>query len=207
MNADEILARLEELLPVLIPRVVKRLQIKTPIYSLRIIFYGTDVMPEDRSTSLLLVKEAYRQSVLQTRGDMVPTYLWSTGEFDSLDGELGPIRANITDPEVASLVGAWFDAQPETELPSDGDLEPFHQMLQRVARKLNGLDWRPAAPVTEDFTVLPTDATFSLGVGDYDEMVACLPAKRIEEFRERGLLGRETWWTLGDPSTYGNDEV
>lgn len=99
MAGQEILKRLEELLVAAIPARVERLAIADPVYCLRVWYFGTDVMPEERTPSLMLPKEAWRRQVLAERGEKVPQYLWCPDEIDSFRNMA--FFAEIDDPAYA----------------------------------------------------------------------------------------------------------
>lgn len=197
MTGEQILARLEELLVAEIPRCVKALNIVEPVYCLRIWWYGTDCMPEDRTPSLMLAKESYRRRIVAEKGDKAPNYLWGADEVDSFDDrQAAAFRAEISDRAIAKLVMDWFGQMPDRGFPDDDDLIPLRLMVRRVATRLNQLDWAPYAAVTDDFVVMGADGSHSV-VDDYGELVASVPKERIEQLRSRRLLGTDPWWTLG----------
>ena len=68
-------------------------------------------------------------------------------------------------------------------------------MVQRVAARLNHLGWAEYAPVTDDFVVFAADGAHEF-CDDYGEMVASVPAERVELLRSRGQLGTQRWYTL-----------
>ena len=62
MNQADILSRLEDLLVKNIPSAVERLRMKEPVYSLRIWYFGSDVVG-DRTPALMIPTDALRQSI------------------------------------------------------------------------------------------------------------------------------------------------
>lgn len=191
------LAAVEERLVELIPQRVKTLGLRDPVYCLRIWYYGTDV-GGDRVPTLTLVPDAARRRVLAEKGDKAPHYLWCADELC-----IGRRRdAVINDSTVAVLCRTWYahlsDGVPETE-----QLRPMRKMVQRVAARLNHVDWSAHAPVTDDFVVFPADASHTY-CADYQEMLASVPAGRIELLRSRRMLGTSQWYIL---SPVSKDEV
>lgn len=59
-------------------------------------------------------------------------------------------------------------------------------MVQRVAAKLNTLDWSTIAPVTDDFVVFPADGSHTVG-DDFEDMQASVPAERLKLLKSRKL--------------------
>ena len=64
-------------------------------------------------------------------------------------------------------------------------------MVQRVSARLNDLPWSEYAPTTDDFVVFAADASHTY-CADYEEMLASVPADRIELLRSRRMLGTPT---------------
>ena len=193
VTGQQILERLEKLLVDTIPKRVEMLGISEPVYCLRIWYFGTDVMPEERTPSLMLPKEAWRKRVLAEKGEKVPHYLWCPDEIDSFRDMA--YFAELADAMITQTVCDWYSQMPQRNLPDDNDLIPMQAMVRRVAVKLNRLNWPKYAPVTDDFVVVAADGSRSLA-SDYEELVASVPSERIELLRSRRLLGRNTWWKL-----------
>ena len=81
-------------------------------------------------------------------------------------------------------------------------MRPFREMVQRVSARLNDLPWSEYAPTTDDFVVFAADASHTY-CADHEEMLASVPAERIELLRSRRMLGTSNWYTL---STAAEDE-
>jgi hypothetical protein len=194
-GGDDLLFRLEERLIALIPKRVAALGIREPVYSLRIWYYGTDVPSDERVPSLMLPKEATRQSILSQRGPKAPHYLWCADELDTREQSY---LGRIEDKELSALCRQWYDlergSRPETE-----ELRAIREMAQRVSARLNRIAWRSHAPVTDDFVVFPADGSHTF-CADYEEMLASVPAERVDMLRARKLLGTGEWWTLSGVS-------
>jgi hypothetical protein len=195
MTSEQILAGIEEVLVLAIPQRVKALAINEAVYCLRIWWYGTD-MPGDRTPSLTLAKESYRQLMVAVKGDKAPYYIWSADEIDSFDDrEASAFRAEIANPPTAKLVASWYAQMPDRGWPDDADLIPLQTMVRRVATRLNRLRWADYASVTDDFVVMAADGSHSL-IDVYGDMLASVPQERIEQLRSRRLLGTDPWWSL-----------
>ncbi|HXT57298.1 MAG TPA: hypothetical protein VN699_01635 [Pirellulales bacterium] len=194
MTARQILNCLEERLATAVPLRVRAMEIIEPVYCLRIWYFGTDVLPEGRTPSLMLAKEAWWQQMLAEKGEKAPYYIWCADEIVNAKGMA--YSAEITDSTVTEMVAEWYDELPDRDLPDDNDLVPLQRMVQRVAAKLNQVDWSKYAAVTDDFVVVAADGSH-IGVGgDYGEMLASVSPERLDRFRSRQLLGTDTWWTL-----------
>ncbi len=184
----ELLAALQERLIELIPQRVGALGIGEPVYCLRVWYYGTDV-GGDRVPSLMLCPDAARRRVLAEKGDVAPHYLWCADEVC-----VGAYTAEINDPTVSDLCRLWYQ-RPWGRRPEEVELRPFREMVQRVAARLNDLPWSEYAPTTDDFVVFAADASHTY-CADYEEMLASVPAERIELLRSRRMLGNSNWYTL-----------
>jgi hypothetical protein len=191
MTGPDLLRQLEEPLVTCIPKRVKALRLREPVYCLRIWFYGTDCVGEG-IPSLTLKTESLRQRVLADKGKQAPHYLWCADECE--DGA-GVIRATITNAAISRLCRNWYNQLPKGSLSDDSALVPLRVAIQRVAATLNRLDWQPYAPVTDDFVVFPADGSHSF-CDDYAEMLATIPATRLDLLRSRRFLGTEDWWAV-----------
>jgi hypothetical protein len=193
MKGDAALRQLEKSLVAQIPERVKALRIAEPVYCLRIWYYGTDSVG-DRAPSLTLKTEALRQQLLRDKGKKAPHYIWCADEYE--DGA-GVFNSPLSDATISRLCREWFAQLPRGSLPDDSELVPLREAIQRVAGSLNRLDWRKYAPVTDDFVVFPADGSHSF-CGDYAEMVASVPAERIDRLRSQSLLGTDPWWEVSE---------
>jgi hypothetical protein len=190
-NSQTLLRRLEETLIEDIPPRVKALRIPEPVYCLRIWYYGTDT-DGDRTPSLTLKTEALRQRLVAEKEKQAPHYLWCADECEQ--GE-GVFRTPIRNTTISGLCRDWFTLLPEGALPDDSELVPLREAIQRVAASLNRLDWPKYALVTDDFVVFSADGSHSF-CDDYGEMVASVPARKLDRLRSRSLLGTDPWWEL-----------
>jgi hypothetical protein len=145
----------------------------------------------------MLSSDGRRREALAKRGESAPHYLWCA---DELSG--GDFSADIRDPSVTALCRRWY-AQLSGRQTEEEELLPMRQMVQRVATRLNCLSWKEYVPVTDDFVVFPADASHTF-CADYDEMMASVPADRIELLRSRKMLGTRYWYTL---STESEDDL
>lgn len=194
MTGRPILDCLEERLVAAIPARVKAMEVVEPVYCLRIWYFGTDTLPAERTPSLMLPKEAWRQRMLKEKGEKAPYFIWCADEIYNFRD--AAYFAELADSAINEMVAEWYSQMPDRELPDDNDLIPFQGMVRRVAARLNQMDWSKYAAASTDFVVIAADGSHSFG-GDYEEMVASVPAERIDQFRSRRLLGgAASWWTL-----------
>jgi hypothetical protein len=187
-NGGNPLAAVEDQLVRLIPGRVRSLGVREPVYCLRVWYYGTDT-GGDRVPSLTLCLDAARRNVLADKGNNAPHYLWCADELG-----VGRLDAEIDDSGVAALCRGWYDHLPE-DVPEAEQLRPMREMVQRVAARLNRLSWSSYAPVTDDFVVFAADASHTF-CADYQELVASVPADRVELLRSRRMLGTREWYSL-----------
>jgi hypothetical protein len=189
----EILAQLEEALVECIPKHIENVSIREPVYSLRIWYFGTDLIG-DRAPELMLTTESLRQQIIVEKGNLVPASLWGADELDHVDGSH---RVSLASTEVSALCEAWYkDLESRSGTPLGPlELQPFRIMAQRVAKRLNDYDWRTCLCTTTDFVMFAADGSHDF-CNDFEEMVASVPAKLIETLRSQRLLGDRNWWKL-----------
>lgn len=174
------LKQMEGVLIGAVPEAVKRANITEPVYCLRIWYNGTD-SSEEAIPHLLLVKESTRQKFLKEHGSSHPVILseclWCADEatFEDMSYDVGLPNADLLKP-----YKVWYDYLCEAD--DDEDLQPFREMVQRVSKKLNQLDWKTIIPVTDDFVVFPADGshTFDDDLGDLQASISLDQWKRFE---------------------------
>lgn len=177
-----VLADIEQRLLPLIPLKVRSLQIDQPVYCLRIWYHGTDTLDDDCSPSLMLVTEAARKKLLAERGESGMRAIWFA---DELTYPEWTFEREIEEPDVAKLCKRWYrriSGDEEREA-----LAPFRQMVQRLAAKLNRLDWRNFTQATDDFVVFPADSSHVF-CDDYGDMKASVPQDKLNHLLTRKLL-------------------
>ena len=175
------LAQLEELLVVEIPMAVRSAKIEEPVYCLRIWYNGTD-SASDAVPWLMLVKESTRQQLLATRAGNDPTFLWSA---DELTEPGAAYNVFLSGWRMGRLYRKWYRYLCAVE--DDEEIQPFREMVQRVARRLNQLRWLDLAPVTDDFVVFPADGSHTF-CDDLGDMTASVLPNQLALLRTRNLL-------------------
>jgi hypothetical protein len=180
-----LLAQIEELLVAEIPPVVKAAGIDESVYCLRIWYNGTD-SPEDAVPWLMLVKESTRQQFLAAHAGNAPHYLWCADEA-TYPGQAYNVM--LEGKRLERLYRKWY--RHLSALEEDEELQPFREMVQRVARRLNELPWGDLAPVTDDFVVCPADLSQTF-CDDRGDLVASISADQMARLQERSLLPPES---------------
>jgi hypothetical protein len=192
---SSLLAEVADMLVRLIPPQVRSLNIGETVYSLRIWYHGSDSFTSDWTPWLMLPKESVRQQALAERKNTAPHYIWCADELTSPNQT---IQTGLEDPRLVTSMRAWYDGN-DWETGSDADkLRPIREMVEGVCARLNALNWRQYAPVTDDFIVFPADSSHTFG--DYAQLVASVPAERIQLLRDRGFLGGVKWYELDSSS-------
>ena len=192
MNRHPVLLELEELLVSLAPGAVAAIrdEIVEPVYSLRIWYHGTDSYG-DLSPSLMLPRESIRRERLLTKGRQAPHHIWCA---DELTGIGTAYWADLNNARVSELCSIWF-GQLTVALEEREGLLPVREAVQLACQRLNAIDWRRYASITDDFIVFPADASHTF-CNDYDEMIASVPAEKIERLRSQKMLGTQIWYEL-----------
>jgi hypothetical protein len=178
------LQQIEDLLVAAIPERVRTLGIKEPVYCLRIWYHGTDT-EGDRVPSLLLVKESVRRKLIAEKGKPGLDYIWVADELTYPDWMYS---AEIEDPRIARLCWKWCSRRLPEDIEEEEELGPMRATVQRVAARLNQLDWGQYTQATDDFVIFPADSSHTF-CDDYGDMIASVPAPGIELLRSRDLLG------------------
>lgn len=176
------LAELEKRLVALIPDAVKAAKIDEPVYCLRIWYNGTD-SPRDAVPWLMLVKESTRKEFVAKHGEKAREYMWQADEATN-PGQAYNVYLN--DAQLERLYAKWYRRLNAAE-DEDEALQPFREMVQRVARQLNELDWRPLAPVTDDFVVFPADGAHVF-MDDIGDLLASLPPAKLALLQAKELI-------------------
>lgn len=170
---NKVLPQIEELLIAEIPRVVKAARISDPVYCLRIWYNGTDSM-SDAVPYCMLIKESARKTYIATHGLRDVGALWMADEWTYPEMHFD-IHSNH--PKLKQLYAEWYEwlcsQDDETEA-----LQLFRKMTQRVARRLNDLDWRKILPVTDDFVVFPADGAHAFWDDTGDLLASITPAQQ-----------------------------
>jgi hypothetical protein len=190
VSSAQILKELENLLVQFIPQAVQSRDVAEPVYCLRIWFYGTDSIG-DLHPSLVLKKESARRRVIAEKGVEAPYYLWCADELTTDRDELGvPLKVK----RISELCVRFYE-QLRGGQSDEEQLQPMREAIQRVAARLNVLDWRDLTKATDDFVVIPADGAHIFN--GFEDMTASVSAQRIADFQKRGLLGDVDWWRIG----------
>ncbi len=193
MNQDSLLAEMERRLITLIPKQVQSLRIREAMYCLRIWYFGSDSALDDWQFKLTLKPAALRARLVAEKGAESPHYIWCADECE--DGS-GVINSVVVDPPITKYYRAWSEAAFGGDgLPDDSGLVPLQRMTQRVAQKLNQIDWQPFCSVTDDFVVFPADGSHSI-MNDFGELTASVSPETIKQLRTRRYLGSKEWYRL-----------
>jgi hypothetical protein len=189
MPAKTIYSKLVPLLIEAVPRAVQANAYPDLVYCLRVYYDSIDTPQEGYATRLRLIKEANRARVLATTGANAPYYIWCADETDSTM-EHGPNIFLNDDPKISKLCGKIYERLCNDE---EANLPLLRGAIQEVCRALNQMDWRRFCEATDDFVVFPADGSHTF-YDDYGDLVASVPAERVELLRSRGLLGPAERW-------------
>ncbi len=187
----DVFETLEPLLVAAIPPAIAAMKRTKPICCVRLYYY--DPHAPCAYLTLKTISADCRAKVVSDKGRSAPFHLWSAGE-ECGDGMVelpSDPPANKAEKQLAK----WF-AKVYGQLEEDEDeaMPPLRAMLQRVAAQLNSMDWKSVCAVTDDFVVVPADGSQFFGGEDYEELVASVPAERLDLLRSRGLLGLGEMW-------------
>lgn len=172
-----------------IPKAVKNACRDEIFYCLRIYYDGTDTPREDFATRLRLLKQDHRQACLAS-GSEPAWVLYLADETDC--EEHGPDLSLADSEQIRGLCGRVYQRMCEDEL---FHLKQLRRTVQRVAKKLNCLDWSPYCKVTDDFIVYAADGSHTF-CDDFVEMARSVPLRRILMLRFRKLIPIWALWYI-----------
>ncbi|MDP2711310.1 MAG: hypothetical protein Q8O56_08825 [Solirubrobacteraceae bacterium] len=164
--------RLVELLPALL-----RDHVVEPIYCLALHYQAEWPLPPNVAIGVERDRRAWIQQIHDS--EMLRLTVWNPAEFSSYAGEsLGGRPLSEIDVDLARTL----DAIPENcaEAARQGRVT-----LNRVARRLQKLDWRSICPVSDDFVVFAVD--FEL-VDLEDNLRFSVPVALHRQLADQGLL-------------------
>jgi len=136
--------RLVELLPALVGE-----HVNEPIYCLALHYQPEWPLPPNVAAGIERDRREWMQSIRDP--ETLWLTVWNPAEFSSYSGEsLGGRPLTDVDAELAAALA---------EIPENSEESREHgrATLNRVARRLQKLDWQPIAPVTADFVVFAVD--------------------------------------------------
>lgn len=188
---DSLLSELEELLVLEIPASVQATSVDEPMYCLRIWYCGKDT-DGDWAPQLMLKKESARQAALAEKGKMAPHYIWCADELTS-PSHIFNIPYSM--PQISSACRRLYKSIENPQLDEKEGLQPIRQLIQRVSRRLNALEWKDITNATDDFVVISADGSH-IFCADYDEMLACLSSEQLAQLRAHKFLGNRVWSDL-----------
>jgi hypothetical protein len=144
----KLLRRVEDRLVETLPTLVREHAGDEPIYCLVLHYHPEWPLPPTVGLGL----ERDRQTWIDTIDDVETLKLtvWNPAEFSNYRGDTVTWDLTDIDPELARAIREI----PEND---DGAAERAHTTLNRAARRLQQLDWRSIAPVTDDFVVFAVD--------------------------------------------------
>ena len=180
MDIEQLLGSIEDALVADIPTAVGNTFFMDPLYAVLIDYFHWSFTPTlDLETSPPLVVAApisVRRGILNGH-EYADCVQWDAGYVAEIDGS---IRLQL--PREGKAAAHCSDLYRNI----DEDDDRPGPMLQRVAARLNSVNWRSITNVTDDFIVCLQDSQ-----GEHDnqkDMDACVPPDRISLLRSRKLL-------------------
>lgn len=189
------LKQMEEILIAEIPKAVKAARLTDPVYCLRIWYNGTDSM-EDAIPHLLLVKDSTRQAFVKEHGKnvvLLSEYLWCADEATA--DEDWSYDVSLPEAKLLPPYKVWYTYLCDQD--DDEELQPFREMVQRVSKQLNQLDWKSIIPVTDDFVVFPADGSHTF-CDDLGDLQASITPTQWKQFESVGWVPNLDELDLGD---------
>jgi len=175
-STDKLLRRVEDRLVETLPALVRAHAAEEPIYCLVLHYHPEWPLPPTIGLGL----ERDRQTWIDTIDDAETLKLtvWNPAEFSNYRD--GTVHWDL--PEIDPALARAMRAIPEND---DGTAERARATLNRAARRLQQLDWRSIAPVTDDFVVFAVDYEL---MDLMDNLRQSIPAPLRKALADRGLL-------------------
>jgi hypothetical protein len=180
MDTDQLLSNIEDALVADIPVALGNTFLMEPLYAILIDYFHwlfTPAFDLDTSPPLVVAAPLSVRRVIMNGHEFPDCVQWDAGYVDEIDGS---IRLQLPPDGMAAAHCA------ELYRSFDEDDERPGPMLQRVAARLNSVDWRAITNVTDDFIVCLQDSH-----GEHDnqkDIDACVPPERVSLLRSRNLL-------------------
>lgn len=178
MDTQAASKEIEDLLFALIPRRVGELRISVPVYCLMVRYYSGSEYG-DAVPSLELPADSLRRRIQKEKGEKAPYFFWSQFELPHCSEVF---TATINDPTLLAKVRLNPDLANRS-------------LAQRVALRLNALNWSQVTSVTDDFVVIAADETQEFG-DTFGDIKASIGEERLANLRARKLIGSESWYHL-----------
>ena len=191
MNPQRLLNNIEEVLAAAIPAAVANTFLMEPLYAILMDHFHWEYTPTldlDTSPPLVVAAPVSVRSTILNEHDYPDCVQWDAGYVAEIDGSIS-LQLPL-DGEAMALCSDLY-----TSIDED-DVRPG-QMLQRVAARLNSINWYDITNITDDFIVCLQD---SHGAHDNQQDIdVCVPPDRIALLQSRELLWR---WSSA-PETEG----
>ena len=183
MDTEQLLGRIEDSLVSEIPTAVGNTFLMEPLYAVLIDYFHWSFTPtldlESSPPLIIATPLSVRRAILDGH-DYADCVQWDAGYVAEID-ESVRIQLPRDGKAAARCLEVYDNIDEDDERPGS--------MLQRVAARLNSVNWRSITNVTDDFIVCLQDSH-----GEHDnqkDIDACVPPDRISLLRSRKLLW--TW--------------
>ena len=146
---------------------------------------------------VLVVPDRVRQRAFERKGVQASWMIWSP--IQMLSSLTGPIKqqdleCHWLDLMIRACYKILTDASNEED---EVQLRPLREMMWRIARKLNSLDWTGVLETTDDFVVFASDWS---GFWVLEDLKNSLPAEKRRLLESRRLLFYEE--TTGEKAEF-----
>ena len=179
MDTEQLLSNIEDALVADIPAAVGNTFFMEPLYAILIDYFHWTFMPTldlEASPPLVVAAPVSVRRAIVDGHKYADCVQWDAGYVVEIDGS---IRLQLPrDGMAANCSDFYRNIDEDDERPGP--------MLQRVAARLNSVNWHSITSVTDDFIVCLQDSH-----GEHDnqkDIDACVPPDRISLLRSRKLL-------------------
>jgi len=182
-TVDELLGVIEKELVRSYPLTAKAANVNESVYAL-ILFYA-DTTTDDPMPYAEIAPECVRKWAVERTGDKAGWNIWKPGQEISGARRLVKSLGLQGDSLRANVRACYRLLSADDSVDDDVRLEPFRAMMCRVARTLNGHDWRGILNTTDDFAVIASDWT---ALWLREDAVNSLPPEKRSRLESRGLF-------------------
>ncbi|HEY9676471.1 MAG TPA: hypothetical protein V6C76_00615 [Drouetiella sp.] len=176
LRCTELLSTLELELIKRIPNAIESSKLTEQVYCMQIVYFGSD-SEGDRVPYLQLPKVSARDEFINEHGEKAPHYIWCPDEVEAPEQSFD---IQLEDAPLRALCARLYNILDRYSVA------PLRQMLVKLSRNLNELDWTHTSVVTEDFVVYPAD--YSHEIGYHELMRDSIPTQRLDLLRNKKML-------------------
>jgi hypothetical protein len=187
MDVQGLLAKIEDSLATAIPAAVERTFFMEPLYAILVDYIHWGYFYDgDTGAPLVVAAPLSVRRTIMNEHQHPDSVQWDAGYVSEIPGSIR-LKLAVDDAFMAHCSKLYSSVdQDDVRTPT---------MLQRLAARLNSVNWNKVTSVTDDFIVCLQDS-----LGEHDcvaDIESCVPRDRISLLQSRGLLWK--WPRKSEP--------